>query len=118
MRIADGISTAVVPAGFAVHWIGSETAVDTGNPSVTVPMMGVPPRVEPVDRENPVREFCPHVNTSSVLVWLTPIGVVTVMSADTPLVPPGDVAVMDVSDVTEKDGAGVVPKFTSEVPVK
>jgi len=118
MRTDDGINTAVVPAGLAVHWSGSVTAVDTGSPRVTVPMIGVPPRTEFVDKLNPVSEFCPQVYTSSVLVTLTPICVVTVMCAESPFVPGGDVAVMEVSEFTVKVGEGTAPKSTSVVPVK
>ena len=81
-------------------------------------MIGVPPRIEFADKLNPVSEFCPQVNTSSVLVALVPIGVTTVMSADVPFAPAGDVAVMEVSEFTVKVGAGAGPKFTSDVPVK
>jgi len=115
---ADGMRTAVVPAGLDAHWRGNDAESDTGSPNVTVPTIGVPPRTELADNEKPVSAFTPQVNTSRVLVALTPAGVVTVTSPDEPLVPDGDVAAIAVSELTEKESAGTPPKDTEDAPVK
>jgi hypothetical protein len=58
-----------------------------------------------------------YVKRSLLETGLVPFGVVTVMST-IPLVPGGDLAVIDVAEFTVKLGALVDPNFTAVAPVK
>ena len=128
--VVTTISTApAVPAGeVAVMEVSEFTAKGKApaspkatnvTPMKALPVMvtDVPPAVGPATGLMPVTAgLSPYVNWSAGLGRLVPAGPVTLTST-TPVAPAGDVAVMEVSELTVKVAAAL-PKFTAAAPVK
>src|SRR5712692_1459229 len=96
-----------------------ETPVALRNP-VPVIVTAAPPPETPVDGLSELivgAETALYVKWSADPVVEVPVGVVTVMSM-VPAAPAGEEATMEVSEITVKKEAAVVPKFTAEAPVK